>query len=72
MIAVTTMVWALPRSLATTWGITIVFFSSAYLDVSVRRVCLCSFLEGLPHSEIYGYNAYQRLPVAYRSWSRPS
>ena len=34
------MVWALPRSLATTYGITIVFFSSGYLDVSVLRVCL--------------------------------
>ena len=32
------MVWAIPVSLATTQGITIVFFSSAYLDVSVQRV----------------------------------
>ena len=32
------MVWAIPRSIATTKGITIVFFSSAYLDVSVQRV----------------------------------
>ena len=32
------LVWAIPFSLATTWGITIVFFSSAYLDVSVQRV----------------------------------
>ena len=38
-IAVTTLVWANPRSLATTYGITFVFFSSAYLDVSVQRVC---------------------------------
>src|SRR5690606_19874581 len=38
-IAVTTLVWAFPRSLATTYGITFVFFSSAYLDVSVQRVC---------------------------------
>src|SRR6187431_1899194 len=37
-IAVTTLVWANPRSLATTYGITFVFFSSAYLDVSVQRV----------------------------------
>jgi hypothetical protein len=37
-VAETTMVWAVPRSLATTWGITIVFFSSGYLDVSVLRV----------------------------------
>jgi hypothetical protein len=38
--AVTPQVWAVPRSLATTYGITIVFFSSDYLDVSVHRVCL--------------------------------
>ena len=31
-------VWAIPVSLATTWGITIVFFSSPYLDVSVQEV----------------------------------
>ena len=37
-IAVTTLVWANPRSLATTSGITIVFSSSGYLDVSVHRV----------------------------------
>jgi len=36
--AVTEMVWALPRSLATTWGITFVFSSCGYLDVSVHRV----------------------------------
>ena len=39
-VAVTTPVWALTRSLATTYVITIVFSSSAYLDVSVQRVCL--------------------------------
>lgn len=38
--AVTYQVWANPISLATTLGITIVFSSSAYLDVSVQRVCL--------------------------------
>ena len=32
------MVWAIPVSLATTQGIIIIFFSSAYLDVSVRQV----------------------------------
>ena len=58
-IAVTTLVWANPRSLATTYGITFVFFSSAYLDVSVQRVCspigvLCLQHSGLPHSEICG------------------
>lgn len=34
------MVWANARSLATTSAITIVFFSSGYLDVSVLRVRL--------------------------------
>ena len=58
-IAVTTLVWANPRSLATTYGITFVFFSSAYLDVSVQRVyflirILCLQHSGLPHSDIYG------------------
>ena len=58
-IAVTTLVWANPRSLATTYGITFVFFSSAYLDVSVQRVCpsidvLCLQHSGLPHSDICG------------------
>ena len=38
--AVTSPVWALPLSLATTRGITIVFSSSAYLDVSVQQVRL--------------------------------
>jgi hypothetical protein len=36
--AVTDPVWALPRSLATTRGISIDFSSSGYLDVSVHRV----------------------------------
>ena len=53
------LVWAVPISLATTQGITIVFSSSRYLDVSVPWVRF-SFemtslqLAGLPHSEIYG------------------
>ena len=37
---ITRLVWAFPISLATTFGITIVFFSSGYLDVSVPRVPL--------------------------------
>src|SRR5690606_33052656 len=36
--AETVSVWANPLSLAATQGITIVFFSSGYLDVSVLRV----------------------------------
>ena len=38
-----TMVWAFPVSLATTQGIIIIFFSSAYLDVSVRQVGFHAF-----------------------------
>ena len=58
-VAVTTLVWALPRSLATTWGIIVIFSSSGYLDVSVLRVCSpCGVtilqIAGLPHSEICG------------------
>ena len=34
------LVWPLPRSLATTSGISVDFFSSPYLDVSVRAVPL--------------------------------
>ena len=59
-----TMVWALPRSLAATYGIDVSFSSSGYLDVSVPRVpfhtlwigvwmhevCSCGF----PHSDISG------------------
>ena len=57
--AETAPVWALPRSLATTCGITFVFFSCGYLDVSVPRVrpiCMVAGLlpAGLPHSEIPG------------------
>ena len=33
------MVWANPRSLATTSGISVDYFSSGYLDVSVPQVC---------------------------------
>ena len=58
-IAETTLVWAAPVSLATTPGITLVFSSSAYLDVSVRRVrphCWVLGLQpsGLPHSDTHG------------------
>ena len=38
-LAVTNPVWAPPRSLATTWGIIVIFFSCRYLDVSVPGVC---------------------------------
>ena len=57
-------VWANPGSLAATSGITFVFFSSGYLDVSVRRVPFHAlwigawmhevFSCGFPHSDIRG------------------
>ena len=57
-------VWALPRSLAATYGIDVSFSSSGYLDVSVPRVphvqlCIhCTLTEvssaGFPHSDISG------------------
>ena len=55
--AETITVWAYPRSLAATGGITFVFFSCRYLDVSVPCVCLpygiiCLQHIGLSHSEI--------------------
>ena len=58
--AETVLVWANPRSLATTKGITFVFFSYGYLDVSVPHVrsplcgVTCLLHAGLPHSEICG------------------
>ncbi len=33
-----TSVWAVPRSLAATWGISFDFYSSGYLDVSIPPV----------------------------------
>ena len=56
----TVPVWAMPLSLTTTRGITVVFSSSPYLDVSVRGVRLrikrMTGLQpaGLPHSDIQG------------------
>ena len=58
------LVWPLPRSLATTDRISVDFSSSPYLDVSVRAVppvylCIQYTVTGLlpagfPHSEIHG------------------
>ena len=57
-------VWALPISLAATFGIDVSFSSSGYLDVSVHRVpgvwlwihhtSLKVYLSRFPHSEISG------------------
>ena len=57
--AVTSLVWALSRSLTTTWEIIVIFSSSGYLDVSVPRVrprIAGSHIAvaGLSHSEIPG------------------
>ncbi len=65
--AVTGMVWAPPRSLATTCGIIVIFSSSGYLDVSVPRVrppCGVPCLQhgGLPHSDIRGSHRMCRSP----------
>ena len=58
------LVWPLPRSLATTYGISVDVFSSPYLDVSVQAVPHVYLLiqytlmrycrTGFPHSEISG------------------
>ena len=59
-------VWALPRSLAATYGIDVSFSSSGYLDVSVPRV---PFLSPFRHLRIV---EYLLLPGAFRSLSRLS
>ena len=71
---------ALPCSLATTYGISVDFFSCSYLDVSVR--CVRSTLPmysggstlagGFPHSDIHGSKLACQLPVAFRRLLRPS
>ena len=70
-------VWPLPRSLATTSGISVDFSSSPYLDVSVQAVPLPTLwiyvgMSGHDSRRIapFGYlriDAYLRLPVAFRS-----
>ena len=72
------LVWPNPRSLATTCGITFVFFSSSYLDVSVRRVdYLCSQIFNLWGSPIRTRAdqsvvcTYPRIFAAYRVLRRP-
>ena len=75
-------VWPLPRSLATTKGISVDVFSSPYLDVSVQAVpsvylCIQYTATGLVSSRVspFGYpriTACFRLPVAFRRSLRPS
>ena len=74
--AVTALVWANPISLAATIGITIVFSSSGYLDVSVPRVCLLADnTSSMYWVAPFGYlriTLYVPIPAAFRSLSRPS
>ena len=80
-----TMVWALPRSLAATYGIDVSFSSSGYLDVSVPRVpfihlwiqCMMTGVlpAGFPHSDIRGSMdicSSPRLFAAYHVFRRLS
>ena len=72
-------VWPLPRSLATTSGISVDVFSSPYLDVSVQAVPLIQLFYSL-HDTFRWVSpfgnlrivAHLQLPEAYRSLSRPS
>ena len=75
-------VWPLPRSLATTSGISVDVFSSSYLDVSVQTVPRVHLFYSMHATEVllqwvspFGnprIDGYLLLPVAYRSLSRPS
>ena len=76
------LVWPLPLSLATTQGISVDFFSSPYLDVSVQAVppihlWIQCMVTGLYSGRVspFGYpriDACFRLPVAFRRSLRPS
>ena len=75
-------VWPLPRSLATTYGISVDFFSSPYLDVSVQavpriRLFYSPYADCSSHSRVSPFGnprvkACFRLTVAYRRSLRPS
>ena len=70
----------LPCSLAATWGISFDFFSSGYLDVSVRPVpfsCSWAWMAVHHHRRISPFGClrvadYLHLSAAFRSLSRPS
>ena len=76
------LVWPLPRSLATTCGISVDFSSSPYLDVSVQAVPHVHLFDSMHVDRVllcrvspFGnlrINGYLHLPEAYRSLSRPS
>ena len=75
-------VWPLPRSLATTYGISVDFSSSPYLDVSVQAVPRVHLFDSMHADWILSsrvapfgnprIDGYLLLPEAYRSLSRPS
>ena len=75
-------VWPLPRSLATTGGISVDVFSSPYLDVSVQAVPRVLLFYSQHADTVlpcrvspFGYlriKGYLLLPAAFRSLSRPS
>ena len=75
-------VWALPISLAATFGIDFSFSSSGYLDVSVPRVPPSCTMNSCMRDRsstcrvsTFGYQgiyACLRLPLAFRSLPRPS
>ena len=54
----TSPVWAPPRSLAATWGIIVIFFSSGYLDGSVPRVYRSWHYVFMPWHTSYGRMGY--------------
>ena len=70
------LVWPLPRSLATTSGISVDFFSSPYLDVSVQAVppvylCVQYTVHGLCHADCsIRTSAVRCLLAAPRSFSQ--
>ena len=75
-------VWPLPRSLATTSGISVDVFSWPYLDVSVQAVPFVRLFDSTHADRVllcrvspFGnlrVKAYVQLTAAYRSLSRPS
>ena len=78
-VAKTTPVWAIPRSIATTKGITLLF----YFPPGTKMFQFPGFASrltgmprlhrgGLPHSDTCGYIGYLLLPTDFRSLSRPS
>ena len=76
------LVWPLPRSLATTCGISVDVSSWPYLDVSVQAVPYVHLFDSMHVTTVLPWwvppfgdlriNGYLLLPEAFRSLSRPS